>query len=77
MGLYKESYLKSADKILNFFYEMNSSVDNYIVVHREVPRLRGSNDCGLFCLAILISLCQGFEPSQLYFKQKEMRKHYK
>ena len=52
-----ESYLKSTDKIFNFFYEINSSVDIYIVVYRDVPRQRRSNDCGLFCF--LISLCQG------------------
>ena len=75
-SLFNDSYLKSTNIFLNSLHEIESKFDFYIVTHRDVQRQKGPNDCGLFCLANLFSLCNGIDPSQLGYKQKEMRAHY-
>lgn len=44
----------------------------------QLPRLRhqrGSADCGLFAIAIALELCQGHDPTNIAFRQKQMRRH--
>jgi len=62
--------------ILKTFSEINKEIDFFIILHRDVQRQKGPNDCGLFVLAFLFALCEGKNPSLINFKQSEMRKHY-
>ena len=75
-SLFSESYLKSMKYILKTFSEINKEIDFFIILHRDVQRQKGPNDCGLFVLAFLFALCEGKNPSLINFKQSEMRKHY-
>ena len=41
-----------------------------------MTKQKGSSDCGLFCIAVATSLCRKENPSQLYYIQDYMRKHF-
>ncbi len=41
----------------------------------DVQQQRESNDCGLFALAFITSLCCGVEPSTVIYQQNAMRQH--
>ncbi len=41
----------------------------------DVQQQRGSNDCGLFALAFIASICCGVEPSTVTYQQNAMRQH--
>ena len=36
---------------------------------------KGSNDCGVFSIAIAVAVAYGLNPSKLHFKQEAMRAH--
>ena len=35
----------------------------------------GATDCGLFAIAVITAIAHGKDPSQLQFRQEEMRSH--
>ena len=44
----------------------------------QMPPLQkqvGGTDCGLFAIAVITAIAHGEDPSQLQFKQEEMRYH--
>ena len=41
----------------------------------DVQGQRGSNDCGLFALAFVTSVCFGIDPASQIFDQKAMHRH--
>ena len=61
-------------QILVILHRYSFYTDFYTVTHRDVQK--SLNDCGLSCLANLFSLCMFIDPSQLGYKQKEMRAHF-
>ncbi len=44
--------------------------------NRDVQRQEGFNDCGLFALAYMNTLCSGKNPSLCAYTQSKMRAHY-
>ena len=46
-----------------------------VVLLPSVRHQRGSADCGLFAIAIALELCQGHDPTNIAFRQKQMRRH--
>lgn len=46
-----------------------------IVMHEDVQKQHGGNDCGVFALAFATSLCNGKDPSKELYDQQAMRDH--
>ena len=59
-------------EIRHIFPETNHMFLN----NRDVQRQEGSNDCGLFALAYMYTLCSGNNPSLCAYTQSKMRDHY-
>ena len=61
-----------------FFKSLSEIVetDVFIVESMSIQTQKGINDCGLFALANLISICKGIDPCSLKLKQNKMREHY-
>ena len=50
--------------------------DNKVVYRLpDIQKQRGSRDCGLFVVAFAIELCEGNDPTDAQFQQRNMRKH--
>ena len=60
-----------------FLSEMYPLTDSYIIhsVKMQYPQI-STNDCGLFALAYVHSLCNFYEPSSIKYKQDTMRSNY-
>ena len=61
-----------------FFKSLSEIVetDVSIVESMSIQTQKGIDDCGLFALANLISICKGIDPCSLKLKQNKMREHY-
>ena len=75
-----DSQLKSTEcnitEKFKYINELSPEVDYFILENRSIQLQKGSNDCGLFSLANLRSLCQEADPSLLHYEQKLMRNHF-
>ena len=71
-----KNYFQSMSHIFKCFSELSPEVDYFILENRSIQLQKGSNDCGLFSLANLRSLCQEADPSLLHYEQKLMRNHF-
>jgi len=54
----------------------NYEVHSLKIKKVNVVRQQGKNDCGLFCLAYIESLCKYLEPGILTYDQSYMRRSY-
>ena len=60
-----------------FLSEMYPLIDKYIIHYVKMPYPQiSTNDCGLFALAYVHSLCSLYEPSSIKYKQESMRSNY-
>ena len=69
-------YRKSMDLILCQISKLLPGTDFLILTDKDVRRQEGFDDCGLFVLAYMFTLCSGQDPSFVTYKQKEMRGHF-
>ena len=67
-------YIESLKKTLKGMFP---NLKKYIVYKAQMlTKQEGCNDCGLFSLAYVESLCKNIEPSLVKFDQKTMRQEY-
>lgn len=72
-SLNNKSYLDSLKPLLKVMYPNQSLIKIKTV---KVVRQLGSNDCGLFALAYVKSLCENEDPALIKYNQVKMRKNY-
>ena len=61
---------EKTSKIISNLYGQTWSLESV-----TIEKQNGSNDCGLFAIAIVTSLCFGHDPSTIKFDQTCMRPH--
>ena len=54
---------------------MQSRERHIDIFYADVQHQSGSNDCGLFAIALATSVCYGKDPATSSFKQSNMRSH--
>ena len=64
------------DLILCQISKLLPGTDFLILPDRDVQRQEGFDDCILFVLAYMLTLCSGQDPSCVTYKQKEMRGNF-
>ena len=75
-SLNMSQYRKSMDLILCQISKLLPGTDFLILTDKDVRRQEGFDDCGLFVLAYMLTLCSGQDPSCVTYKQKEMRGNF-
>jgi hypothetical protein len=82
-GALKESNERRAEEKLDnilaskiYIHRIYPSTEFLILTDRDVQRQEGLNDCGLFVLAYMFTLCSDKDPSCCSYKQDAMRSHY-
>ena len=75
-SLNEESYRKSMSLILGQISLIFPETQYLFLANRDIQRQEGINDCGLFALANMYTLCGGNDPSQYSYTQSQMRSHY-
>ena len=61
---------------VQFFQDILPDEEKVVLSFENVQQQVGNNDCGLFALAFVTSLCYGDIPSLLLYDQKSLRNHY-
>jgi Ulp1 family protease len=75
-SLNEEGYRKSMSLILGEISHIFPETIHMFLNNRDVQRQEGFNDCGLFALAYMYTLCSGNNPSLYANTQSKMRDHY-
>ena len=75
-SLNEEGYRKSISVILGEISKIFPETYHMFLNNRDVQRQEGINDCGLFALAYMYTLCSGNNPSLCAYTQSKMRDHY-
>ena len=75
-SLNEEGYRKSMSLILGEISQIFPQTNHMFLNNRDVQRQEGINDCGLFALAYMYTLCSGNNPSLCAYTQSKMRDHY-
>ena len=67
---------KATEKLIyRLFTDSTKSTPPMITVYR-FQKQRGSNDCGLFAIAVATAIAQGQDPAKIKFIQAAMRLHF-
>ncbi|CAF2718166.1 unnamed protein product [Rotaria sp. Silwood2] len=64
------------ESLVKFFQDILPNEEKVVLSFASVQQQVGGNDCGLFALAFVTSLCYGDIPSVLFYDQKSLRSHY-
>ena len=65
-----------AQEIKPALKRLNSESSIFLLNTCVVPKQQGVIDCGIFALAYAIAICEGVDPSKLFFHQNLMRFHF-
>ena len=75
-SLYRQAPKSSRPKFLACLAALlNTSSANMVVEWPSLKRQKGGSDCGLFAIAVAVSLCNGDNPSLQNYDQSIMREH--
>ena len=75
-SLNEECYRKSISLILGEICQILPEIYHMFFNNRDVQRQEGFNDCGLFALAYMYTLCSVNNPSLCSYTQSKMRDHH-
>ncbi|CAF4665546.1 unnamed protein product [Rotaria sp. Silwood1] len=64
------------ESLVKFFQDILPGEEKVVLSFENVEQQVGGNDCGLFALAFVTSLCYKDIPSSLFYDQKSLRNHY-
>ena len=66
---------ETSDLILRMFHNRDNNGKNVTIIMKNTQKQIGSDDCGLFTIAMMTSLAYKEDPSAVTYDQKNMRQH--
>ena len=74
-SLFTELDQESSSLIFRMFHNCNNDGRQITIVMKKLQRQDGSADCGLFAIAVMMSLAHKEDPSAVTYDQNKMRQH--